>query len=193
MMIPFILQAREYAQYHRNPYARYVHMASIILLLLAFMVFFNFIHVFMPGVFEITLTDILVLLVLIYYFRLNWLIALTVTPLFIILLWIANTIGYGGPTVFSIWTFLILLIVGILLHVIGHLMEGRYPSLRTNLWHTLLSPLFLTAEIFFLFGKMSTLREEIHGAGPVVVDVEIVDTHVEKTRGKKKGTRIDDH
>lgn len=184
-MIPFVLQAREYAQFHENPYTRYVHMGSVLLLILALMIFLGFIHLVMPRVFAITITDVCVLALLIYYFRLNWLIALAVTPIFIILLWIANAVSSTGPNAFSIWTFIVLLLIGVLLHVIGHLMEGKYPSFRANLWHILLSPMFLMAEVFFLAGRMGTLKEEIHGEGPVIVDVEVTDVHVTKA-GKRK-------
>jgi uncharacterized membrane protein YGL010W len=161
-MIPFVLRAREFAEYHQRPATNYLHIASIFFLILATMIFLGFIHLSMPGVFTLTLTDLFVLGLLIYYFRLNWILALAITPIFIILLWVSMLISHNGPHYYSMWTLMICLSLGTILHVIGYLIEGSYPNFKTSVSHALLSPLYFVAELFFAFGKMSVLREKIH-------------------------------
>jgi len=162
-MIPFIEQAGLYALYHQNPVTRYIHITGITLLLLSLMIILGFVHVLIPGVFEITFAEIAAVALLIYYFRLNWRIALVLTPIFIVLLWVASLFSYSAPSKFSIWSFVIIFIVACILQFIGYLIEGKRPSLSDLFRLELIAPMALIAEIFFIAGKMQTLNESIHG------------------------------
>ena len=122
MMIPFIDQASFYAAYHQNPVTRYIHITGITLLLLSLMIILGFVHVLIPGVFEITFAEIATVALLIYYFRLNWRIALVLTPIFVVLLWVASLFSYSAPSRFSIWSFVIIFIVACVLQFIGYLL-----------------------------------------------------------------------
>lgn len=162
-MASFIEQARWYASYHQNAMTQYLHMAGALLLLLSAMILLGFIHLVIPGFLDIKFSEIAALVLLIYYFRLNWRIALALTPVFIILLWIAGLFIGAGLSAFSIWSFITIFILACLIQGIGYFIEGRRPPMMDNWLYDLAAPMFLTAEIFFMGGWMKHLKEEIYG------------------------------
>lgn len=161
-MIAFIEQAQFYAAYHKNATTRLIHMISVPLILLSAMILLGFVRVVILGVLDINLADIATLGLLIYYFRLNWRLALALIPLLVILLLIAEFFSSQGPTAFSLWSFVIILIFGGVLQFIGHFIEGKRPELADHFQHLLIAPLFLVAEIFFMTGHMGELKTELH-------------------------------
>jgi uncharacterized membrane protein YGL010W len=165
-MISFTEQARIYGEFHQKPETKYMHIASILLLFLAGLIFLGFLHIVMPGVFEITLADVATACLLIYYFFLNWRLAIVLTPVLLILLWISHLISYSGPSSFSVWALIMILILSGLVLGIGYYFEGRRPPLKVGLWQLLIEPMFLTAEIFFMIGKMRSLQNDIYGISP---------------------------
>jgi uncharacterized membrane protein YGL010W len=169
MMLPFPEQARWYAEYHQKDTTHYLHIAGILFILLALMILLGFVHVLIPRVIEITLADIAAVSLLIYYFRLNWRLALVLTPIFIVIIWLAQLISFPGPTAFSLWSFVIIFLVGCILQFLGYMTEGKRPPFSIAIWQVLAAPMFLTAEVFFKAGKMHLLKEEIHGIPPSTV------------------------
>ncbi len=163
-MKSFIEQAQMYAGYHQNITTRYTHLAGVPLIILSVMILLGFIKIVMPGVFSITLACLATLGVLIYYFRLNWKLALALTPILIVLLLFADLFSHNGPTKLGVWAFIITFIVGWALQLYGHYIEGKKPAFMDNLSQALIAPLFLTAELFFMAGYMKSLKEQIYGA-----------------------------
>lgn len=162
-MKSFIEQAQFYAEYHQNTKTRYTHMAGVPLIILAVMIFLGFIKIIMPTVFATNLACITTLIALIYYFRLNWQLALALTPIMLILLLIASWFSQDGPTPLGIWAFVIFFIVGWGLQFYGHYLEGKKPAFMDNLCQAFIAPLFLVAELFFMAGMMPALKEQIYG------------------------------
>lgn len=162
-MKTFIEQAAFYTQYHERRSNFYTHLAGVPLLILAQMIFLGFFQLIVPGVFATTLASIATLATFIYYFMLNWRLALLFAPVQVLLLWISSLISYAGPTAFALWTFLIILVLGVALQLLGHLLEGRKPAFMDSSTQFLVAPLFLTAEICFLLGHMHGLQEQIYG------------------------------
>lgn len=162
-MQSFIEQARIYGTYHLKPITRYTHFVGVPLIIFSLMVLFGFLHLVIPGVMDITLAGLATFALLVYYYFLNWRLALVLTAVFIILLWLANLVSYHGPTSSALWIFLITFILGWALQLIGHLFEGNRPALLDNVWQALIAPMFLTAELFFLGGRMQDLQEQIQG------------------------------
>lgn len=163
-MKSFIEQAQFYATYHQNNMTRYTHMAGVPLIILSIMILLGFVKIVIPGVFATTLACLTTLAALIYYFRLNWQLALALTPILIILLWIASLFSEYGPTKLGLWAFLITFILGWGLQLYGHFIEGKKPAFMINVCQALVAPLFLTAELFFMAGYMTDLKEQIYGA-----------------------------
>lgn len=162
-MKPFIEQAQMYAEYHQNPQTRYTHLAGVPLIILSLMILLGFVKIIIPDVFGTNLACLTTLAVLVYYFRLNWQLALILTPIFLILLWLASWFNHAGPTTLGVWAFIITFVVGWGLQLYGHFLEGKKPAFMVNLSQGLIAPLYLTAELMFMAGLMSSLKEEIHG------------------------------
>ncbi|WP_454785024.1 Mpo1 family 2-hydroxy fatty acid dioxygenase [Legionella sp. WA2024007413] len=162
-MKSFIEQAQFYAGYHQNIQTRYTHMAGVPLIILSVMILFGFVKIIVPGIFATNFACLMTLISLIYYYRLNWQLALALTPIMLILLLIANWFSQDGPTPLGLWSFVIFFIVGWGLQFYGHYLEGKRPAFMDNLSQSLIAPLFLVAELFFMAGFMQSLREQIYG------------------------------
>ena len=162
-MKSFIKQAQFYAGYHHNTTTRYTHMAGVPIIILSFMILLGFVKIIIPGVFGTTLACLSTLALLIYYYRLNWQLALALTPIFFILLWLASLFTPHGPTPLGVWAFIITFIAGLGLQLYGHYIEGKKPAFMDGLDQALIAPLFLTAELFFMAGYMQPLKEQIYG------------------------------
>lgn len=161
-MKEFITQARTYAQYHQKKETFYTHLAGIPLIILGLMIFFGFFQLIVPGVLKTTLANIATLILLGYYFMLNWKLALFASPLLFLMLWISHIISYAGPTRFALWFLVVVLILGVLLQAIGHIIEGKKPAFMDNFTQAFIAPLFLVAEVCFMAGIMSGLKNQIH-------------------------------
>jgi uncharacterized membrane protein YGL010W len=161
-MTPFTQRAKLYSEYHQKRETLYTHVASILLLSLALLILLGFFHLYVPGLFDITLATIGTIALLVYYFVVNWKLALVLTPVFLILLWISHFVSYQGPTSFSLWTFVLIFVLSGIILSVGYFLEGRRPPFYTGLKQLFLEPMFLTAEIFFMIGKMQPLHDAIH-------------------------------
>ncbi|WED42902.1 DUF962 domain-containing protein [Legionella cardiaca] len=162
-MKSFVEQAQFYAKYHQKPITLYTHLAGVPLIIFSLMIFLGFFHLIVPGLLDTTFASIATVVLLIYYFLLNWRLALVLTPILICLLWIAEAISWAGPTRGALWTFIITFILGWALQLAGHYIEGKRPALMDNFWQALIAPLYITAELFFKGGRMQTLKNQIHG------------------------------
>ncbi|GGI92755.1 Mpo1 family 2-hydroxy fatty acid dioxygenase [Legionella impletisoli] len=162
-MTAFTEQAKRYTAYHHTRLIWYTHLIGIPLIFFSLLILFGFLHLVVPNLFDIKFSDILVVALLIYYFFLNWKLALVLTPIFIILLWLSDLINYAGPTAFAVWAFIIIFLLGCAFQLAGHLIEGSRPAFSNHPKDSLAAPMFITAELFFKAGKMNSLKKEIYG------------------------------
>ncbi|KTC94669.1 DUF962 domain-containing protein [Legionella erythra] len=163
-MKTFIEQARFYAQYHQKTATFYTHIIGVPLIILSLMILLGFVRlVIPPNVLNISFADIATLLLWIYYMRLHWRLGLLILPVLVILLWIADLITSAGLTSGAFWTFVVLFVLGWLLQLAGHFIEGRRPALIDNFYQALVAPLYLTAEVCFMAGYMQSLKQAMHG------------------------------
>jgi uncharacterized membrane protein YGL010W len=169
-MKPFIEQAQRYACYHQNSTTLYSHMAGVPIIIFSLMILLGFVKIVIPGVYQTSLACLATLAVLIYYFRLHWQLALALTPILIILLWLAHWFTRFGPTQTGLWVFIITFILGWGLQLYGHFVEGKKPAFIDNFSQALIAPLFLTAELFFMAGYMQPLKNQIYG--PIDLDIK---------------------
>ncbi len=162
-MKTFVEYAQGYVRNQPNTTTRYTHIIGISLITLALMILLGFVHIVIPRVISINVAYIGTLVLLVYYFRLQWLLALALTPLFVLMLWIAHFFSAEGPSTFSLWSFFIILLFGVLLELIGHYLENNLSRLTKNLDEIIFAPLFLMAELFYQFGRLQDLHDEIYG------------------------------
>lgn len=169
-MKSFVELAQFYSTYHQKIMTRYTHFVGVPLVILSIMIFLGFIKIIIPGVFATNFAWVATLIALIFYFRLNWQLALALTPIMLILLWFANLFSYAGPTKLGLWAFIITFVLGWGFQLYGHYIEGRKPALMDNLFQSLIAPLFLVAELFFLAGLMQPLKEQIYGHSEIIIE-----------------------
>lgn len=163
-MIPFINQAQGYAAYQQNVTTRYIHIVSVPLILFSVMILLGFIRVIILGVLNIDLAEIATLGLLVYYFCLQWRLALALAPVMIFLLWVAECFSYAGPSSFALEAFAITFLIGSVLQYASYFIEGKRPPFSAMSQHILIAPLSLTAEVFFMVGYMQPLKDEIYSA-----------------------------
>ncbi len=161
-MKSFIEQAQFYVEYHQNKGTLYTHMVGVPLIVLSVMILLGFIKLIIPGVLHTSFACLATIALLVYYFRLQWQLALAVTPILLILLGIAHFFSHAGPTKLGIWAFIITFIVGWGLQLYGHITEGKKPAFMDSLYQALIAPLFLTAELIFMAGYLPDLKEQIY-------------------------------
>lgn len=153
-----------YVKYHQKPVTLYTHFIGVPLVTLSVMIFLGFIKIIVPGLFATDVAFLTTLVALFFYFRLQWqlALALALTPLLFILLWIAHAFSYAGPTKTGVLAFIITFVLGLGAQLYGHHLEGKKPAFMDNFVQSLIAPLFLVAELFFMAGYMTSLKEQIY-------------------------------
>jgi len=148
-----------YSSYHRDPRNRLTHFFGVPAIVYAILILMSYGWIPLGGV-EISLAAIFVAVMLVYYLSLDWMLGLAMAVIFIPMCWAAQaTAALGlatGLTVFGI-----VFVGGWIVQLIGHKFEGNRPALLDNLFQTLVSPIFLTAELFFMAGLKLPLKEEV--------------------------------
>lgn len=160
-MNAFIKQAREYDHKHAKPISLYTHFVGIPFFLLAMFILLGIVHIVIPNFVDIRIADIVGIALLIYYFTLEWRVALAVTPIFFILLFLSSLFTAAGVSGLAVWGFIICFIIGAGSILVGHMLEGKRSLLSHDYWQSLLSPMFLTAKVLFMFGWLSSLQKKI--------------------------------
>jgi uncharacterized membrane protein YGL010W len=91
----------------------------------------------------------------VYYWLFDWLLGAVLSAVFVGLFAISeafnNSLGWAA----------ILFAVGWAFQLLGHFYEGRKPALTDNLWQILNAPVYLGAELLFLFGWKHDLRSRL--------------------------------
>lgn len=163
MTAAFVEQAKQYASYHTKPMTRYTHYVGIPLIIFSSLIFLGFFKFVLTGVFSIDFGWLFTFVLLLYYFKLEWRLALSITPILIILNYLAGLLSNSGPSEAGVWTFIILFLIGWGCQLGGHIVEKKRPALADNLSQAWIAPLFLMAELYFYFGKFYELQSEIYG------------------------------
>ena len=161
-MKSFIEQARCYAVHHQNPKTEQTHWIGVPLITFSLMILLGFVKIVIPGVYQVSLACLTTLMLLVYYFRLHWLLALAVTPFMFFLLWLASLLSANGPNTLAFWIFVITFISGWTLQLYGHYVSQEKPAFMVHLSQVLIAPLYLMAELFFRAGLLKSLKMEIH-------------------------------
>ena len=159
-MNDFIEHAQFYAKYHQKKETLLTHCIGIPLVLFSLLVLLGFVEINIPGIVSINMAWIGMLAALVYYFRMQWELALILTPVLFVLTWLSRWFGY--PNAFGVWTFIICFAVGWAFQLYGHHLEKNRPALLDNFKQALIAPLFLVAELMFMAGFMKDLHAKIH-------------------------------
>ena len=159
-------QLSNYADYHRCERNITTHLIGIPLIVMALLVLLSR-PMWMVNDVSCSPAFFVVVVLLLYYFRLHWGMGLIMTVLLGTGLffgaWVA---GLDDPT----W-----LLVGVggfmlgwVIQFIGHYFEGRKPAFFDDVMGLAIGPLFVLAEVLFKLGFYSELAQQVEArSGPV--------------------------
>jgi uncharacterized membrane protein YGL010W len=148
-----------YGSYHRDRRNRLTHFVGVPAIIFAVLIPLSLDEVALGGVIA-TPAVIWAAVMTLYYIKLDVAIGLAMGVLFVPLLWAAASIAALGTGPALEW-FGAVFVLGWIVQLIGHRFEGNKPALTANLFQTLVSPIFLTAELFFALGFKRALQEEV--------------------------------
>ena len=148
-----------YGCYHRDRRNRLTHFFGVPAIIFALLIPLSLGEVALGGI-GATPAMIWAAVMALYYMTLDVAIGLAMAVLFVPLLWAAGSIAALG-TMPALSLSAVVFIVGWIVQLIGHWFEGNKPALTANLFQTLVSPIFLTAELFFALGFKRGLQEEV--------------------------------
>jgi uncharacterized membrane protein YGL010W len=170
-MLTLKQQLQSYGAYHRDPRNKMTHFFGVPLVtfsLFLFLGWFRFVH---PEYLPITVATLFYLGVTIYYFRLDWSIALIQFPFTLTILLLSDWVAKQSMAM-SFSVFLTTFVLGWIIQLVGHAIEGRRPALADNILQIFNAPLFLTIEALAMMGLRKDLSEpepggELSGAAGV--------------------------
>jgi uncharacterized membrane protein YGL010W len=161
MSSTFIEQAKWYAAYHQQPITKLTHFIGVPLITFSLMLFFSSFKLSLPGIFIFNLVWPVVLAFIVYYIRLEWRLGVSLAPVLLFLSLLASYTVFWFSAGFSFSLALALFAIGWVFQLVGHCYEKNRPALLDNFFQALIAPLFLTAELFFFFGKLSDLESQL--------------------------------
>ena len=148
-----------YGCYHRDRRNRLTHFFGVPAIIFALLIPLSLGEVALGGI-GATPAMVWAAVMTLYYMTLDAAIGLAMAVLFVPLLWAAGSVAALG-TIPALSLSALVFIVGWIVQLIGHWFEGNKPALTANLFQTLVSPIFLTAELFFALGFKRGLQEEV--------------------------------
>jgi uncharacterized membrane protein YGL010W len=151
-------QLQNYGAYHRDPRNKLTHFIGVPLVTFSLFLVLSWFRFAPAPDWPITGATLFFLVVVLYYLRLDWSVALLQAPANLVLLALADRAALL-PFRQSLAIFLATFVAGWVFQLLGHAMEGRRPALADNLLQIFNAPLFLTVEVLFLFGLRQDLRE----------------------------------
>jgi uncharacterized membrane protein YGL010W len=144
-MKPLAEQLAFYRSYHRSPGCKATHFFGVPLVTFAILVALGWLSFSWPGG-HFTGAMAFVLLTLLYYFRLDPLLATLMTVIMIPATWAADWAS-RLPFPATLWVFLGSLALGVGFQAWGHVLEGKRPALVDNFFQAVFTaPLFLLIE-----------------------------------------------
>ena len=152
-------QMSVYLRYHRNPKNRLTHFVGVPLIMFSLLVLLDLARVEVGG-FSISAATLLAVIVLIYYFRLDAVLAAAMTLFISVLLVAAHGVASEGVRP-ALVVFAATFVGGWALQLIGHVFEGKRPALMDNFFQVFIAPIFLMAEVFFAFGYKRDVAERM--------------------------------
>jgi uncharacterized membrane protein YGL010W len=150
-------QMESYGAYHKDPRNKMTHFVGVPLVTFSLFLVLSWFRFVNPAV-PITAATIFYLGVIVYYLRLDWTVALMQLPVTLTLLWIADWTA-RLPFAQSASVFFATFVLGWIIQLVGHAIEGRRPALVDNILQVFNAPLFLTIELLSSWGLRKDLYE----------------------------------
>jgi uncharacterized membrane protein YGL010W len=149
-------QMRSYTAYHHDERNKATHFIGVPLVTLGLLVSLGWLR-FLEEPLPVTGATLFYVAVSIYYFALDWRVALLQAPFTLILLAAADVVS-RWPWPESLATFGVTFGGGWIIQLVGHWFEGKRPALADNVLQIFNAPLFLVVEVLLALG----FRQELH-------------------------------
>jgi len=157
-----------YGEYHRDRRNVATHLVGIPMIFLAVVILLSrpLGHV---GELPLNPAILASLAAALFYFRLDLRFGLVMSALLALCCWIGLALASLPTNQWLAWG-IGLFVVGWIIQFVGHGFEGRKPAFMDDLKSLLVGPLFVVAELAFMFGLRRELRAQVMGgeAGPSV-------------------------
>lgn len=155
-------QLSAYYQFHTQKINKIAHFVGVPCIVFALMIFLGWIHLAVPNIFSINFNWILLIALLIYYFKLDVLLAAGLGVILILMAILAEFISQPAVTLGGFIIFLVLFIIGTIALFVGHYYEKQKPAFLKDWRQVLIGPMFLFAELMFALGYRLDLKEEVN-------------------------------
>jgi uncharacterized membrane protein YGL010W len=155
-------QLGAYAAYHRDWRNKLTHFVGVPLVTFALFLFLGWLRFAPAPEIPFTGATLFYLVVFLYYFWLDWRVALLQAPFSLALLVVADWVAVW-PFGASLAVFAGAFLGGWAVQLAGHGIEGRRPALADNLLQIFNAPLFLTVEVLLLLGFRPELQKSAGG------------------------------
>ena len=154
-----VRQLKNYQNYHTKFWTRLTHFIGVPLIIFSLITLTSWIHIRIPSFFDMPLSWLLSIIVLIYYCLLDITFAAVTAILFLIFNLIVSLTMKDCPSWISFQVFLYTFILGVMFQFIGHLIEKKKLAFMADIKQFLTAPIFLVAEVFFYFGLKLDLKQ----------------------------------
>lgn len=154
-------QLSTYKSVHLNRKNVKTHFIGIPMIIWALMVLMSLVQLplLIPSTdISLTLAIIFFIAVIVYYFMLNISLAIGQLVFIIPTLYSAHLVSQSEN---ALWIAISVFVIGWIFQFIGHYYEKAKPAFVDDLNQLLIGPLFVMAEIFFIFGALKKLNDEI--------------------------------
>ncbi len=142
----------DYAAVHQNKMNKWLHMIGVPAIVIALMMFFNWIRIQFFASVTISTSWLLILACVIFYCYLSLRVAAIMAVFYVVLNAMVILIMPHTLSVKSAFTFFIFLLAGSALLAIGHFLEKDKPAFMHNILHMLIGPIVIVNAITSLFG-----------------------------------------
>jgi uncharacterized membrane protein YGL010W len=154
-------QLKLYQSFHTLRITKITHFIGIPCLVFALLIFLGWLHLAMPPLFNISLSWLGIIAILIYYYFLDVMLAAGLTVILILMGVVATFISQPMVTITGVLIWLFFLIVGIIAQAVGHFYEKNKPAFMSNINQILIAPLFVFAELMFALGYRQDLKDQM--------------------------------
>ncbi len=152
-------QMAVYAAYHQDARNKATHFVGVPVIILSLFIPLAWPRFEIAGL-PLTAAMLFAIVVLAYYFILDFFLGLAMAALTLGLVWAGHQIAALGAGPGWAW-FAALFVGGWILQLVGHGFEGRRPALADNLFQIFVAPIFLCAEMFFALGYKPGLHRAV--------------------------------
>lgn len=149
----------QYAAYHRNPKNIATHLVGIPMIVLAVVILLDRATFNLAGL-PVSLATIAVIAASIYYMKLDIKFGYAMGVFLLFCLWVAQQVTEQS-TASWLTIGLGLFVVGWIIQFLGHYFEGRKPAFMDDIMGLMIGPLFVAAEIAFMFKWRLEIKQAI--------------------------------